>query len=181
MHSSLNPLFKGLQKSMTELLEEIKDQPDSVLNEKPENGGWSVIQVIYHIVLVEEVSLKYVKKKLSFGDDIPKAGIKTSMRSFYLKSFFKLPVKIKAPELVSEMHMPSEIRFWEVLKKWKDNRAELEEFLDNMPDKLLKSELYKHALIGKLTPKSMLQFFDLHFKRHRKQLKKVLAEVRYVV
>jgi len=181
MHKSLFPIFDKLQKSMVELLEEIKDQPDSVLNEKPENGGWSVLQVIYHIVLVEEVSLAYVKKKLSFGEDIPKAGIKHVMRTGYLRSFMHTPIKVKAPTLVSEDNMPKDIRFWEVLKKWKDNRAELQKFLDNMPDKLLKTELYKHAIFGKLTPKNMLVFFDLHFKRHRKQINRVLKKVKYVV
>ena len=135
MHSSLSPFYARLQKSMVDLLEEIKDQPDSVLNEKPEKGGWSVLQVIYHVVLVEEVSLAYVKKKLSFGDNIPKAGIKQTMRAGYLRSFMHTPIKVKAPTLVNEDHMPTDIRFWEVLKKWKDNRAELQEFLDNMPDK----------------------------------------------
>ncbi len=181
MHKSLRPIFDRLQKSMVELLEEIKDQPDSVLNERPENGGWSVLQVIYHLVLVEEASLAYVKKKLSFGEEIPEAGIKQTMRAKYLNSFIRMPLKVKAPERVDESQMPKDIRFWEALKKWKDNRAELEEFLDQMPDKFLKTELYKHGLVGKLTPKNMLIFFELHFKRHRKQINKVLKEVKYVV
>lgn len=181
MHSSLSPIYDRLQKSMVVLLEEIKDQPDSVLNESPERGGWSVLQVIYHIVLVEEASLAYVKKKLSFGEEIPKAGFKQAMRARYLKTFIRTPIKVKAPDLVSESQMPEDIRFWEVLKKWKENRAELQEFLDQMPDKLLKTELYKHGLVGKLTPKNMLVFFELHFNRHRKQINKVLKEVKYVV
>lgn len=181
MHSSLSPIFNELQKSMVELLEDIKDQPDSVLNEVPSRGGWSILQVVYHIVLVEEASLAYMKKKLSFGDDIPKAGFKAWFRSVYLKVFFVLPVKIKAPAIISVENMPAEIRFWEVLKKWKDVRLETEEFLDQMPDHLLKTELFKHALVGKMTPKSMLQFFHLHFARHRKQLNRILKEVRYVV
>ncbi len=181
MHSSLSPIYNRLQKSMVVLLEQIKDQPDTVLNEKPERGGWSVLQVIYHIVLVEEASLAYVKKKLSFGKEIPKAGFKQAMRARYLKTFIRTPIKVKAPEMVGESKMPADIRFWEVLKKWKDNRAELEDFLDQMPDDLLKTELYKHGLVGKLTPKNMLVFFELHFNRHRKQINKVLKEVKYVV
>ena len=77
--------------------------------------------------------------------------------------------------------MPTDIRFWEVLKRWKDNRAELQEFLDNLPSHLLKTELYKHPFAGKMSLKNMLVFFNLHFKRHRKQLNKVLKEVKYVV
>ncbi len=181
MHSSLRPTFDKLQKSMIEMLEDIKDQPDSVLNSTPERGGWSILQVVYHIVLVEEASLAYVKKKLSFGTDIPKAGFKGYMRALYLKNIFKMPIKVKAPDAVSEQSMPEEIRFWEVLKKWKDNRAELEAFLEDMPDELLNKALYKHALAGKVTPRNMLIFFDRHFKRHRKQMHRVLKEVKYVV
>ncbi len=181
MDSSLKPTFDRLQHTMIDLLEEIKDQPDSVLNTSPERGGWSVLQVIYHVVLVEEYALKYVKKKLSFGDDIPKAGFKGFLRGIYLKNVFRVPFKISAPDAVSEVSMPTDIRFWEILKKWKDNRAELEHFLNDLPDHLLKTALYKHPFVGKVTPKNMLAFFELHFKRHRRQLNKVMKEVKYVV
>lgn len=173
--------FDKLQKKMIELLEDVKDQPDSVLNTAPERGGWTVLQVMYHIVLVEEYSLAYAKKKLSFGDDIPKAGFKGFMRGIFLRLFFMIPFRVNAPEAVSEINMPSDMRFWEVMKKWKDNRAELQTFLDDLPDHLLKAELYKHPMIGKMPFKTMMTFFDLHFKRHRKQLKRVLKEVKYVV
>jgi len=166
---------------MVDLLEDISNQPDSVLNQAPERGGWSVLQVVYHIVLVEEASLAYIKRKLSFGDDIPKAGFKAWFRAFYLRLIFLLPIKIKAPDIVNVENMPGEIRFWEVLKKWKDVRKETEEFLDNMPDHLLKTELFKHTLVGKMSIRNMLIFFQLHFNRHQKQLQKVMKEVKYVV
>jgi len=130
MDSTLQPIFDRLQKGMIDLLEEVKDQPDSVLNTSPENGGWSVLQVIYHVVLVEEYSLAYAKKKLSFGEDIPNAGFKGYMRGIYLRNFFRIPFRVDAPDAVSENSMPAEIRFWEVLKKWKDNRAELKVFFE---------------------------------------------------
>ncbi len=181
MDSSLQPIFNRLQKKMIDLLEEVKDQPDSVLNTPPDNGGWSVLQVMYHMVLVEEHSMMYVKKKLSFGKEIPDAGFKGYFRGIYLRNVFKIPFKIEAPIAVNESNMPEEIRFWEVLKKWKDSRAELEDFLNNVPDDLLKAELFKHPLVGKMTLKNMLYFFELHFKRHRKQLNKVMKQVKYVV
>jgi len=181
MDSSLKPIFDRLQKSMIDLLEEVKDQPDSVLNTPPENGGWSVLQVIYHIILVEEYSMMYVKKKLSFGEEIPNAGVKGFFRGIYLRNMFRIPYKVNAPQAVNESSMPQEIRFWEVLKKWKDSRAELEDFLDNVPEDLLKAALYKHPFAGKVTLKNMLYFFELHFKRHRRQLNKVMKQVKYVV
>lgn len=181
MDSSLQPIFDRLQKSMIDLCEKVKDQPDSVLNTVPENGGWSVLQVMYHMVLVEEYSMMYVRKKLSFGNEIPKAGIKGYFRGIYLRNMFRLPFKVEAPNAVNESSMPDEIRFWEVLKKWKDNRADLEDFLNTIPDELLKAELYKHPFAGKMTLKNMLYFFELHFNRHKKQLNKVMKQVQYVV
>ena len=181
MDATLKPIFDRLQKSMIDLLEEVKDQPDSVLNTPPENGGWSVLQVMYHMVLVEEQSMIYVKKKLSFGEEIPNAGLKGYFRWMYLKNMSRIPFKVDAPATVNESSMPEEIRFWELLKKWKDSRAELEEFLDDLPSDLLKAELFKHPMVGKMTLKSMLYFFELHFKRHRRQLNKVMDQVKYVV
>ena len=181
MHNSLQPLFDKLDADLIDLLEDLKDQPDHVLNEKVSPDKWSIHQTMYHLILAEELSLKYVQKKLSFNPTLKDTGIGTFFRRSALSLYFLYPFKVKAPDAISKENLPNDLRFWEVVKKWKDVRKETKEFIADLPEEMLKKELYKHPAIGKISLKDMLKFFDLHFARHRKQINRTMSAVQYVV
>ena len=178
---SIALIFSKLDAELIDLLEDLKDQPDHVLNEKPIEGKWSVLQTMYHLILTEELSLQYVKKKLSYNPELNNAGIKTFFRRVLLNLYADAPLKFKAPVRVNESNMPDEMRFWEVVKKWKDIREETKEYLNSLPNELFTKEVYKHPFVGKLTLKDMLNFFDGHFHRHKKQINRTMKKVRYIV
>ncbi len=181
LHKTLIPSFKKLDASLIDLLESLKDQPEHVLNKKINEEKWSVLQVIYHLILTEEASINYCKKKLSFNPELKKAGIVTYFRRISLMTFVGLPFKFKAPEMVSETRMPKEMRFWELVKKWKNIRQEAKEFLGGLPPEMFKKEVYKHPAAGRLTLTDMVDFWEVHFRRHRKQIKKIMSQEGYIV
>jgi len=181
MHKSLQPTFTTMQRDLQDLFNELSDQPDQVLNRKAADDQWSIHQVMHHLIVTEDLSLKYLQKKLSFNPELKKAGMMTGFRHLGLKIFIKTPIKFKAPEAVSGENLPEESTFWEVVKLWKTNREEMESFLDNLPDDILDKELFKHAMAGKLTVKSMLKFHKSHFYRHRKQIRRLLEAYHFVV
>jgi len=181
MHQSLQPGFNLLQQDLQDLFNEMSDQPDSVLNRKESDNQWSIHQVMHHLIATEELSVKYLQKKLSFQPELKKAGMMTGFRNLGLNIFIRTPIKFKAPEAVSGNVLPEESTFWEVVKLWKGNREIMEEFLDGLPSEHLNKELFKHALVGKITIKQMLKFHRSHFHRHRKQIRRLLEEYSYVV
>ncbi len=181
MHNSLQSIFDKLDADLINLLEDLKDQPDHVLNEKLSPDKWSIHQTMYHLILAEELSLKYVQKKLSFNPELKNTGIMTFFRRTALNLYFLYPFRVKAPAAISNENLPTEVRFWEVVQKWKDVRKETKEYLASLPEDLLKKEIYKHPAIGRLSLKDMLKFYDLHFTRHRKQINRTMSKVQYVV
>jgi len=88
------------------------------------------------------------------------------------------PFKFKAPEAVNEQ-LPERSSFWDIAKQWKQQRIDFKNYLNELPEDILKREIYKHPFAGRLGLKGMLVFFDTHFERHGKQIDRILKNYRY--
>ncbi|MEL7123613.1 MAG: DinB family protein [Bacteroidota bacterium] len=155
---------------LDDLIEHLKAYSNEQLNHRPAEGVWSVIDVMHHLMRAEMLSHNYVKKKLSYGGTFKKAGLATSWRLFVLNTYLRLPIKFKAPELVSQVHFPEKSDFNEVQGKWRTQRKSLLAFLEELPEEIFDKEIYKHPLAGRVTLGGMVDFFIAHFQRHRKQI-----------
>ena len=165
--------LKALDEKLNHLLKELKVYSEDQLNRKPDEKSWSVIQVMHHLMMSENGSLRYVKKKLSFNPELKNAGIKASFREFGLNAYLSSPFKWKAPEAISGNNLPDHAAFWTTAQQWKKQRQELRTYLETLPDELLKKEVYKHPFVGRITIQGMLRFFDRHFERHHRQIRKI--------
>ena len=174
INSKLDLQLKSLDKKLNTLFKELKVYNEDQLNRKPKEGAWSVIQVLHHLLMSENGSLKYVKKKLSFNPELKKAGIKSGFREMVLNTYLGSPLKRKAPEAISGDNLPSHETFWKTVQLWKKHRIELREFIENVDEELLNKEVYKHPFVGRISISGMLRFFDRHFDRHNKQIKRTI-------
>ena len=179
MNQKLQRKLNQLDTDLAELLKRLQKFSDADLNWSPKNGEWSVLQVMTHLMLAEKYGHQYMEKKLSYNPTLKKAGILAGFRKQLMEISLKLPIKFKAPVAISGEQLPKEAAFWEVVKEWTQQRENLKSFLEKLPPEIHKSELYKHPLAGRLTTSGMLTFFDLHFKRHRKQIERILVNYRY--
>ena len=87
-----------------------------------------------------------------------------------MKSYFVLPLKLNAPKGIDTPALPPEDTFESVETKWQKVRNDMRSFLENVDDKYLDKEVYKHPFAGRLTLKGMMSFFMAHFRHHRKQI-----------
>lgn len=178
MHTtSLNPKLERqltvLDEKLIKLLRDLKVYSEDQLNRKPNENAWSIIQIMHHVMMSENASQKYVKKKLSFNPELKDAGFKASLRELGLMTYLNSPLKRKAPEFISGDNLPAHDTFWKTAQKWKNQRAELKEFLGTIPEDLLKKEVYNHPFVGRITIGGMLRFFEWHFDRHTRQIQKI--------
>lgn len=164
-----------LDKKLQLLLEKLATIPLEKLKKQPPAGGWSAIQVMQHVFSVENSSLQYLQKKVSFNPELKKAGLLAWWRITKFKIAYNLPLKFKAPKIVDPTLQEASPSFWEISKQWKETRSTLRKFLVDANPDLFEKELYKHPLVGKMSLFNMLEFFDGHFKRHEKQLWRVLG------
>jgi len=174
MDAKLTRQLDHLDASLRTLLEQLKDYTDQELNRKPKPEAWSTLQVMHHLMLAEKQSISYVQKKINYTPDLKKAGISSFFKGLLLKSYLAVPIKIKAPEVVSTEKLPVESKFWETAKNWKKQRSEMRDYLNSLSTDTLKKEAYKHPAGGRMGIKQMLDFQQAHFNRHRKQIKKML-------
>lgn len=161
--------------AVEKLLQELETVDHSALNRTPAKGGWSAGQTAWHLLLAEELALAYVRKKLSFGDTFKTVGWSESWRMFLLKVALLLPIKFRAPQLTSDEYLPSDIKWQELAERWRTLRATWTEFFETMPSGLENKAVFKHPRAGKIGWTQMVAFLDDHLARHRKQIRRALA------
>lgn len=174
-----HPLEKTLAQldaSFNNMLEELEPYPEASLLKKPQEGAWSVVEVMQHLRLAERYSLMYVQRKIEADHPIAAAGFRQQLRLLALRIFLRSPFKFKAPKMVAKDMFPYET-YPELVAGWKQERAELRSFLMSLDPHWLEKEVYKHPLAGRMSLKAMLAFFQEHFDRHREQIRRTVGAV----
>ena len=163
-----------LDKSLEILVLELSEYSEDQLRKQPAPGEWSALQVVHHLITAENLSLKYVIKKLSFDPKLKPAGIQSKARVLYLWLAFNSPFKYKAPEAVKGDHLPKDATLEKIKTQWLSQRKELREYLKGLPKEVFDKEVYKHPFVGRLSLEGMLHFFQIHFDRHHRQIQRTL-------
>jgi uncharacterized damage-inducible protein DinB len=175
MKPKIQTLFRELESQRLQVLQELARYDTALLNKRPSPEAWSVAQNILHLVMAEASSMAYMRKKLSFTSQIPKAGFQSRFRRWALNVAFALPFKFKAPKGLETF--PDFTNINELSNKWASQRLELQTFIESLPDNVLEGEIWRHQVAGKMTIAQMLDFFHDHVKRHQRQIKKTLQQV----
>lgn len=177
LNPSILEILDRIDKKKQELFHYMKEFKESDLNANPKSGGWSAFQICHHLILSEFQSLAYVKKKLSYNPKLKTANMATKMRQKLLMTYLSTPMKFKAPKGVDTPALPYESNWEQVEHEWENVRKELRAFLSILPAEMFEKEIYKHPFAGRLSLEGMLVFFEGHFDRHVKQIKKTLRRV----
>ncbi len=167
-------IIDELDQESNQLFDALKKYSDQQLNHKANEGKWSAIQCLHHIMLSEKYSVQYCVKKLSFNPRLKKAGIKSKIKSFALRMIIQAPFKIKAPDTVGTPSLPLTESLENTRALWNENRENLRSFILDIDEKQRDNEIYKHPFGIRLSIPGMLSFFKYHFRRHQKQIKKAL-------
>ncbi|PHN04941.1 DinB family protein [Flavilitoribacter nigricans] len=166
-----------LNADLDQLFQQLDGYSDEQLNRQPSPETWSPLMVARHLMLAEAYSLQYIRKKLSFTDELPPAGIRSRLRSLVLEFYFGSPFKWKAPKAIGDSALLREAPYelGTIKSEWLEQRAQLRELLESFPAGRYREEVYKHPFVGRLSPTGLLRFFQGHFNRHSKQIRQRLA------
>jgi len=176
MHTRYKKLQQLINEDLTELISTCQKLDHETLNWKPSENEWSVAQVCQHLMLTEKLSMKYVKKKLSFNPKLKSAKLTDTWRVGTLGLYSKFSWKVKAPKAVNENNFPAESNFEEIKSHWKEERTALWEYFNKIPEEHIGMQIYRHPIAGRMSMRGMLVFFHEHFLRHRKQINRILAK-----
>lgn len=141
---------------------------------QPVPNAWSIAQVANHLFLSEQLSLAYVKKKLSYPDSVPPFQIKSWAGVYIIRLVFATSWKRKAPNMIN-MWGDQPILAWpELQEKWNTQRQEMITFLHSHQDKFGNHLVYRHPFAGRMTMRQMLMFFNDHLRHHTRQVKRIM-------
>lgn len=148
MSAELIKIYDEIDKVKALFLQKVEKISDRQLNQQPENGGWSAGQVLYHCDLVESATFDTITNNLKKDKVSLESDWKSKLRSSVLVMFLKLPLKFKAPKVVSKV--PEKINYDELFKRYKDTTEAFRDVLHHLPKDLEKKLIFNHPSVGLL-------------------------------
>lgn len=166
--------WKKLEDSRQNLLKKLNTISHEKLNSGI--GHWSVAQIFYHLNQAEKFSTIYVSKKMLDVKNLEVPNLWQRIKLAYLGFLFRTSKKFKAPEKVLGP-MPENVDFKTILAEWDQTRINLRKLLDDFSKDLIDKNVFKQPAIGRLSLPQMLDFMQMHFERHARQIKERLNSV----
>jgi hypothetical protein len=172
MHRKLLQIFELAESERTAILNLTAALPEGKFFHRSAPEKWSVSQILYHIMLSERLSLIYMKKKSQGIDTAGDSGIIEELKFIALKVSQRLPLKFKAPDVLSGKE-PLALSHAEIVAQWASVRKDLMAFSETIPDKYIKRKIYKHPFAGKLNIIQAAAFIREHVNHHLPQIKRL--------
>lgn len=177
LRQNLNKVLDEIDEDLKNVLTFLSQFSNEELNKKPAPDVWSVNEIVQHLILSEEQSLNFVKKKVQLHKGpIPKANPTSRLRALVLSTSMKQPIHLKAPEIVTKDFVEN-TNFKDLKDNWLALRKHMREYLTSIDSAFLYADFYKHPVVGKMDIWGMLNFFSTHLIRHEKQIKKTIRLV----
>ena len=166
MRNDLAARFEAMDRRKEALLGVVSALSPERLALRPPTGGWNALDVVQHLVLVEESVLGYARKK-ALGAPQPVPLRDRAKLGLFLAVLLS-PVRFGAPvpQVVPSATIPLE----ESARRWADARAALRAFLDALPEERLGSLFFRHPIAGALDVAGTLRFLDAHVVHHETQV-----------
>lgn len=173
MDSRLGDRFERLEAARGDLLGRLERVDEETLNRHPGADAWSVIQVLHHVMLAEELSIAYIGKKA--GSEAEPAGPIETLRSWALRLALRSPLRFKAPPMTAEL--PERDTLPAVVRRWEEGRGRMREVLAVIPGAAVDRAIYRHPIVGMMSVDQAVRFLEDHLAHHERQIERTLAAV----
>lgn len=157
------------EKIRTELFSTIEGFSNDELNTKPSENEWSPMQILEHLYLMEMTVTDRIEREL---------GSQESKQAIWKPIFLTVSraVKVEAPGRVTPSDNYQTIP--QITDKLNESRKRLNELYDRLDHAVLRTKSMKHPVFGNVSLHQWFPFVGLHEKRHVKQLKKSLINIK---
>jgi hypothetical protein len=172
VNAALARRFEHLEYRRQDLLARLGEHDRTRLNRPRDDGGWSALQVLHHVITAEEGTRRYISKKMLAGTSLPSAGVVSRLRRLVLQLANGSPFRFKAPAVTAAV--PPDVDPWELRARWEDVRGDWRELLEDFPEELLDRMVFRHALVGLMGLPDTLAFLQSHLDHHARQVERLL-------
>ena len=164
-----------LNHKLNNLSNQLEVIEESLLQTKPKPEKWSIVKILQHLVIAESQSIRYISKKTLDISKLEPVTIKSKWRELKLRSYLRLPFPVPAPKGVQPPE-DMNLSYQETIEKYRETRKKAEELLTSLEPVVWTMQIQKHPLVGRISLQGTLDFFELHFDRHKKQIDEILKQ-----
>jgi uncharacterized damage-inducible protein DinB len=141
---------------------------------RPETGAWSVLDVVEHLVRVEEAILSRVRKRAPrTWREAVRARLALGLISaaFAVGRRFRVPVQTIVPL--------GGVTLMDLGGRWETVQAAMRRMLEDFGPADYNRPLMRHPILGLLTPVETLTFLVRHTAHHRRQIARIRRSAGY--
>jgi hypothetical protein len=174
MIANVQEKFESLTNKRAALLQKLGSLSTSELNFKAGPDKWSVVEVVEHLVIVEDDLLHQISRKTA---DAPlDNNLKSPEKYKTVIKVMERDIPVDVPDERAEPH--GRVPLNELLSQWEDLRQKLHGFLAAINPENKDSLVYRHPFAGPLDISETLHFFDVHFDNHMRHIDRILAQTK---
>jgi uncharacterized damage-inducible protein DinB len=163
-----------LDNQKTDLLSQVENWPPDKLSYHPNPAGWSVLEMLDHIVRTEMAILSAAR----IGVERPHCiGIGDKLRTRFLQKVFSSDRKVRVPATASQVLPGSDLRLSAIVERWNESRAQLNRFVTQGNSELLSKGIFRHPVGGWMGMQEILEFLSVHLVHHQYQLRRICASI----
>ncbi|TFG52808.1 MAG: DinB family protein [Gemmatimonadales bacterium] len=168
MAGDLTTLFDRLAQSRDRVLTLVAATDEPHRATRPGAGQWSMLQVIEHLVLAEEGTLRVLRQG---PGPQPRVTVRSRLALRAIEVLFGLGARVRVP---SKSLAPAGADSLDTLRsRWNEAREGIAAVVEGLDAEALRQPRFRHPVAGWLTVGQGLDFLERHIRHHERQLHRI--------
>ena len=170
MRDKERKLLAKLETRRRALIAEADKLSAAQLTFRPSPNAWSALDVIEHLVKVEEAIASRVRPREARGL-VEGARVKVALG--IMRVVFTVRGRVKVP--VQAILPLGGATLSDLVSRWEAAQVALRERLEGFGEQDWSRPMMRHPLLGRLTPAECLSFLRWHIAHHRRQIRRAVG------
>lgn len=172
MLPTIDRRFKVIEDQRATVLAALQPLPPERLAARPAADTWSLNEVVEHLVIAEELSLKALERTRPPETERGSALV-TRLKFLILAAAFRLPIRLKVP--AERLRPTGNPQLPELVARWAEARSRLAGVLAAVTSAAAADRRWRHPILGWLTTEQWVAFVDSHSRHHMAQIRRGVA------
>jgi hypothetical protein len=161
-----------IERSRARLIARLEALPRSVLETAPPSGGWSVLEIVEHLVLSEEAVLRDMDHPERLRPK--RRSLRARLGFAAVIGVLSSPLRVQVPS--SSMRPKGTRSFDELRAAWEESHRALRRHVVAVEEGRISGAVFRHPIAGPLTTRQAMRMLRVHLERHTRQIQRILRE-----
>ncbi len=161
-----------LSATRSALLDRLRLATPAQLSAKPRPDGWSILEILEHLVLAEQVVLRSWPDYSELSEQKRTLGNKVRYVLVMLVLTARIPVRAPSRRMIPAGGQT----FAQLEDRWKKSEAWLQTYVAQLDAHGLQKAVFRHPVAGPVTVAQSIRMNQIHVNRHRRQIDALLRE-----